>query len=128
MTHTLTLLAVAIGGACGAVMRYLVGLLAIMVMGHGFPWGTLAVNVIGSFVMGVLVTYFGTVYNPSKTMQLLLTTGFLGAFTTFSAFSMDTVTLYERGDITATGVYIVASVVLSIAALFAGMALVRYLY
>lgn len=120
-----TILAVALGGALGALARYGVGALSLLLLGVGFPWGTLIVNVVGSFLMGVLVTYFGVVFNPGRAVQIMLTTGFLGAFTTFSTFSLDVVTLYERGDMTVTVSYALASVILSIAALFAGMVLVR---
>ncbi|QFS81522.1 Putative fluoride ion transporter CrcB [Roseivivax sp. THAF40] len=118
-----TLLQVALGGALGAVARYLTGLAALRAMGHGFPWGTLTVNVAGSFLMGVLVVMLahlgGTRFAP------LLMTGFLGGFTTFSAFSLDAVTLYERGALGAAAGYVAASVILSLAALAAGLFLAR---
>ncbi len=123
--HLYLILATALGGAIGAALRYGVGILSLMFLGAGFPWATLIVNIVGSFVMGVLVEIFGTVYNPGKTMQVFLTTGILGGFTTFSTFSLDAVTLYERGNMAVTGGYIAASVILSIAGVFAGMAAVR---
>ncbi|MFX4221227.1 MAG: fluoride efflux transporter CrcB [Thalassobaculum sp.] len=119
------LLAVALGGALGAVARYkTIGWLAHL-MGHGFPWGTLAVNVIGSFAMGVLVELGALKLNLSGEMRAFLAVGFLGAFTTFSTFSLDVATLWERGDVMMTGVYVAASAALSILALFAGLALMR---
>ena len=119
------LLAVALGGAVGAVLRYkAVGWIAHL-MGHGFPWGTLAVNVIGSFAMGALVELGALKLNLSGEMRAFLAVGLLGAFTTFSTFSLDVATLWERGAVMATGAYIAGSVALSILALFAGLALVR---
>ncbi|MDF0602653.1 fluoride efflux transporter CrcB [Psychromarinibacter sp. C21-152] len=114
---------VALGGAVGATGRYMTGLAAVRVMGHGFPWGTLTVNVAGSFLMGVLVVtlaHFG-----GTRLAPLLVTGMLGGFTTFSAFSLDAVTLWERGQHTLAAGYVAASVVLSLAALFAGLAVAR---
>jgi len=121
------ILAIAAGGALGAVLRHYVGSLMLSLTGMTFPWGTLSVNVIGSFLMGALITYFANVWNPSSEIRGFLTVGLLGAFTTFSTFSLDAVTLYERGATLAAMGYILASVVLSISALFAGMALLRQL-
>lgn len=119
-------LQVALGGAMGAVCRYATGLAAVRLLGKGYPWGTLIVNVAGSFLMGVLVVVLlqlsGNRFAP------LLVTGFLGGFTTFSAFSLDAVTLYERGQVGLAAGYVTVSVVLSIAALFAGLALARSLW
>ncbi|WP_028795218.1 fluoride efflux transporter CrcB [Thalassobaculum salexigens] len=119
------LLAVALGGALGAVLRYkTVGWIAHLI-GHGFPWGTLAVNVVGSFAMGALIELGALKLNLSGEMRAFLAVGLLGAFTTFSTFSLDVATLWERGAVMATGAYIAASVALSILALFAGLAFVR---
>ncbi|MCJ7871657.1 fluoride efflux transporter CrcB [Phaeobacter sp. J2-8] len=116
---TTTLMQVALGGALGASARYLTGLAVVRLMGHGFPWGTFAVNVLGSFLMGVLVVVLSQ-YHATRFAPLVIT-GFLGGFTTFSAFSLDTVALFERGQMTAAAFYVLASVGLAIAALFAGM-------
>ncbi|MCB1562440.1 MAG: fluoride efflux transporter CrcB [Alphaproteobacteria bacterium] len=113
------------GGALGAVSRYGVNLLAVRIMGHGFPWGTLAVNVAGSFVMGALIALFAHLWQPPEAVRVFFVTGFLGAFTTFSTFSLDTVALYERGELMISGLYVLASVILSIVALVAAMLLVR---
>ena len=114
---------VALGGAIGASARYLTGIAATRLLGKGFPWGTLTVNVLGSFLMGVLVVALlhlnGNRYAP------LLITGVLGGFTTFSAFSLDAITLYERGEVAPAILYVGASVLLSIAALFAGLTFAR---
>ncbi len=114
------LLQVALGGAFGAVGRYLAGAAIVRLIGHGFPWGTLAVNVVGSFLMGVLVVVLGQL-NGTRISPFLVT-GVLGGFTTFSAFSLDAMTLYERGQIGAATGYVLASVVLSLAGIGAGLA------
>ncbi len=124
MFYTLT--QVALGGAIGAVCRYLTGLTAVRLVGHGFPWGTLTVNILGSFLMGCIVVALGH-YSANRLSPLLMT-GLLGGFTTFSAFSLDAVTLYERGQIGLAAGYVSASVVLSIAALFAGVLLMRSVF
>ncbi|WP_425099978.1 fluoride efflux transporter CrcB [Tropicibacter sp. S64] len=117
------LLQVALGGALGASGRYLTGLAATHLMGRGFPWGTLIVNILGSFAMGVIVVALahlgGNRYAP------LLMTGVLGGFTTFSAFSLDAVTLYERGQVSLAAGYVLASVLLSLGALIAGLLVAR---
>lgn len=121
------LLAIAAGGACGAVGRYLVSSLAGSLFGLGFPYGTLIVNVVGSFVMGVLVELGALVWSPTPELRAMLVTGLLGAFTTFSTFSLDVVTLFERKAHVAAGLYLVMSVVLSIGMLIVGMRLTRVL-
>ncbi|WP_407495105.1 fluoride efflux transporter CrcB [Pseudooceanicola sp. MF1-13] len=118
-----TLIYVALGGAVGASARYLTGLAAIRIMGPGFPWGTLVVNVIGSFLMGVLVVALAQ-FSANRFAPLLMT-GLLGGFTTFSAFSLDAVTLWERGDTSAAAAYVAVSVILSLAALLAGLFIAR---
>jgi CrcB protein len=114
-------LSVALGGALGATARYLVG---AQLARPGFPVAVLCVNVAGSFLMGALVVWLRrqglTGWEP------FLLTGILGGFTTFSAFSLETVTLIERGAVMQAAVYVVASVVLSVAALALAVALVRW--
>ncbi len=119
------IIAIALGGAIGAVGRHYVSAVMILLVGHGFPWGTLVVNVAGSFVMGALIETMALVWSPSAEMRALLTVGVLGAFTTFSTFSLDVVTLYERGASLQLATYILASVAVSILALFAGLRLMR---
>lgn len=121
-------LAIASGGAIGAVLRHYFGLLAMHVAGTNFPWGTLGVNIIGSFLMGVLVSLFAHYWNPSQEIRAFLTVGVLGAFTTFSTFSLDVMTLWERGAIYAAAGYVLVSVILSIAALLAGMLIIRQVF
>ncbi|EIE49422.1 protein CrcB [Salipiger aestuarii] len=119
----LTLLQVAVGGALGASSRYLTGVAMTAVLGKSFPWGTLTVNILGSFLMGVLVTVLGQM--SATRFAPLLAIGFLGGFTTFSSFSLDVVTLYERGDVAIAFGYVCVSVVASILALFAGLFIAR---
>jgi CrcB protein len=121
-----TLAIVFVGGGLGAALRHLVNLGAARLLGVGYPWGTLTVNVVGSFVMGVLVAWLATRFaGPDHHLRLFLATGVLGGFTTFSAFSLDAVALWERGAHGAAAGYVLASVVLSIGGLFAGLALGR---
>ena len=123
MIHTL--LHVALGGALGASARYLAGVAALRLMGPAVPWGTLAVNVLGSFLMGVMVVTLAQ-WGGNRLAPFLVT-GVLGGFTTFSAFSLDTLTLWERGDAVLALVYVAASVLVSLAAITAGLTLARSL-
>lgn len=117
--------AIAAGGALGALTRHGVNVSTAHIFGHGFPWGTLVANIVGSFIMGVLVGLFAHYWSPSQEVRAFLTVGFLGAMTTFSTFSLDTVTLFERGEYVAMASYSVVSVVVSILALFTGLFIVR---
>ena len=116
---------VALGGAIGASGRYLSGVWMGRIMGPGFPWGTVFVNVVGSLAMGLLIGWLAKRAQPAETLHLLLATGLLGGFTTFSAFSLDAVTLWQRGDMMAALGYVSVSVFVSIAALFAGLGIMR---
>ncbi len=120
-----TIAAIALGGALGALMRHGVNISALTIMGQEFPYGTLAVNIVGSFIMGIAVIAFANIVQPSETLRLFLMTGVLGAFTTFSTFSLDVVNLLERADYWNAGIYLSASVILSIVALVGGMAFMR---
>ena len=122
-----TVLAVALGGALGAVARYRVNVISVHYFGADFPFGTLIVNVVGSFIMGVLVETMALVWAVSTETRAFLLVGILGAFTTFSAFSLDFAVLYERGKWTLSAVYVSASVILSVSALFAGLHVMRRL-
>ncbi|MDQ0319979.1 CrcB protein [Pararhizobium capsulatum DSM 1112] len=116
---------VALGGALGSVLRYLVGLGTLRSFGPGFPWGTLTVNVTGSFLIGVLSEVVIRKFGASPEMRVFLVTGILGGYTTFSAFSLDAVTLFERGETLPAALYVGASVILSGLAVVAGLALMR---
>lgn len=119
------LLAVAAGGAVGAVARYVTMSAVGVMIGGAFPWATLAVNVIGSFLLGLLVESTALFWSPGEALRAFMVVGVLGAFTTFSTFSLDVAILYERGELIAIAVYMIASFVLSVGALFAGLALIR---
>lgn len=118
-----TLLQVALGGAIGASARYLTSVGAVRILGAGFPWGTLAVNVIGSFLMGLLVVVLAQ--RDETRLAPFLLTGILGGFTTFSAFSLDAMALYERGETMLAAFYVGASVILSLSALALAMVVAR---
>lgn len=118
---------VAAGGAIGAAARYGVNVWSGRLLGDGFPWHTLIVNVVGCFAMGLLVEAMALRLNVGNDIRAFLTTGILGGFTTFSAFSLDFALLVERKALAAAGFYAAGSVLLSLAAIFAGLALVRAL-
>ena len=118
---------VALGGGIGAAARYGVNVWSGRVLGTEFPWHTLIVNVLGCFVMGLLTGLMAQKLNLSPEARAFLTTGILGGFTTFSAFSVDVVLFVERKAMLAAGAYVAASVLLSIAAVFAGLHLMRTL-
>ena len=119
------LLAVAAGGALGAVGRYLVISAVGQVFGTGFPLGTIVVNVLGSFLLGALTEAMALAWSPSPELRAMIVVGVLGAFTTFSTFSMDVALLTERGALGQAALYVGLSVALSIAAFFLGLALLR---
>jgi CrcB protein len=119
-------LVVFIGGGIGSMLRHGVNVICARLFGIGFPFGTFAVNVSGSIVMGLLAGYFAFKGEATQIWRLFLMTGILGGYTTFSAFSLDSVLLFERGQCGLAALYVVASVVLSIGGLFAGLALMRY--
>ena len=114
-----------LGGGLGAALRHGVNLGALRWLGPGFPFGTLIVNVTGSLIMGLIAGYFAFKGDASQNWRLFLTTGILGGYTTFSAFSLDAAVLYERGETSLAAIYVLASVALSIAGLFAGLAIAR---
>ena len=111
---------VAIGGAAGSVLRYLTSVVALAWLGPAFPWGTLAVNAAGSLVIGAMAGA-----DVEGQARLLLVTGFLGGFTTFSAFSLELVNMINRGAWGQAGSYIALSLIGGIAGLLAGLAVVR---
>jgi CrcB protein len=121
-------LIVFLGGGIGAALRHGVNLAGARLLGTAFPYATLTENVTGSLVMGLIAGYFAFASGgeASQHWRLFLTTGILGGYTTFSAFSLDTVLLYERGETAMAALYVLASVALAIGGLFAGLALVRH--
>ncbi|HET9639262.1 MAG TPA: fluoride efflux transporter CrcB [Allosphingosinicella sp.] len=118
-------LLVFIGGGIGAALRHAVNRAALAMLGPAFPWGTLLVNVTGSLLMGVFAGLFLVRGGGSQELRLFVTTGILGGFTTFSAFSLDAAVLWQRGDHAALTLYVTGSVVASVGALFLGMSAAR---
>lgn len=121
-------LVVAIGGGLGAALRYGVNVGAPRIFGSGYPWHTLIVNIVGCFLMGLLTELLALKLNVSQEWRLFMATGILGGFTTFSAFALDFVLMAERREFIQAGGYALASVVLSIAASFLGLAVVRSIF
>ena len=129
LTNVQFYLLVFLGAGIGGALRHGVNVGAARLLGIGFPWGTLIVNVLGGFAMGVLAGWLALKAGAgwTQSVRLFLATGILGGFTTFSAFSLDAVLLWERGQVGAVVAYVLASVVLSIAALVVGLWTVRVL-
>jgi CrcB protein len=122
-------LLVFLGGGIGAAGRHGINIAAARLFGSGFPVGTMFINVTGSFVMGLVAAWFAfrAAGEISQHARLFLTTGILGGYTTFSAFSLDAALLWQRGEAFNAALYVIGSVILSLLALFAGLALVRAL-
>ncbi len=120
----ISLLLVMMGGALGAGARYLVGKALLGWLGPDYPWGTLAVNVLGGLAMGALAGMLGRMTTGDQA-RLFLAVGVLGGFTTFSAFSLELVTMLERGAMMTAMGYALASVAGAVVALFAGLAMTR---
>ncbi|CAI8176014.1 MAG: Putative fluoride ion transporter CrcB [Alphaproteobacteria bacterium] len=114
---------VALGGALGAVGRYLVGL--VLKTASGFPWATMSVNILGSLLMGLVIGWLSRQNGGSDALRLFVAVGILGGFTTFSAFSMDLFTLLERRDIAATMLYLGGSLIGGLAAFIIGFMALR---
>ena len=117
-----------VGGAIGSGARHLVNMSFARLFGTHFPWATLTVNVVGSLMMGFLADMIMRRFGGSPEMRTFLATGILGGFTTFSAFSLDIATLMGRNDTGLAVAYVVGSVAISLAALYAGLALSRTLF
>ena len=118
-------LAIAAGGAVGAVARHLLTSQVGHLLGLGFPYGTLIVNVLGSMILGALVEVMALSWSVGNDFRAFLVIGMLGSFTTFSAFSLDTIALFNRGDVLPASLYVAASIGLALAAFLGGMAAVR---
>ncbi|KAA3510341.1 fluoride efflux transporter CrcB [Agrobacterium vitis] len=119
---------VALGGAVGSVLRYWVGIITFRLFGPFLPWGTFSVNLIGSFCIGLFAEMIARKFDASADLRVLLITGLLGGFTTFSAFMLDTVSLAERGDLLWPAFYVAASIGFGVGAVFAGLAVGRWLF
>ena len=119
-------LIVFLGGGLGAMLRHAVNVGAARWWGMHFPWGTFVINITGSLAMGLIAGWFALKSGSSQEWRLFLTTGILGGYTTFSAFSLDAALLYERGELTLAALYVVGSVALALIGLFAGLLLTRH--
>ena len=120
-------LLVFLGGGLGSVLRHTVNVICPRFLGAHFPYHTFLINITGSTVMGLIAGYLAFKGDAAQSWRLFVMTGILGGYTTFSAFSLDTAVLYERGEIALVALYVLGSVVLSILGLFAGLALIRQL-
>lgn len=120
-------LIVFLGAGIGGAARHGVNVAALRLLGFGFPYGTLAVNIAGSLILGLLAGWFAHKSDPGQSWRLFLTTGILGGFTTFSTFSLEAALLYERGQLGIAALYVAASVGLALAGLFAGLFIIRFL-
>lgn len=120
-----TFVAVAVGGALGAVSRYSFGLVAFALIGNRFPWATLGVNVVGSFLIGLAAVLIGDRIVDGELWRPLVIVGFLGAFTTFSAFSLDTLLLLQQGNYNTALAYVVGNVALCLGGTVSGMQLAK---
>lgn len=118
-------LAISVGASCGAVCRWWTVLLIQRWFGAGYPWATLLVNAVGSFVLGFLVIWFLDKTHLSDLLRLMLIVGFLGSFTTFSTFSLESVRLMEQGSVTLSLAHTIGSVVLCIAMAWLGMLIAK---
>lgn len=121
----LNLILVMAGGAVGSAGRYMLGRLVLTLYGPGFPWATLLANILGGLVMGLLAGVLARFINGGEQIRLLIGVGVLGGFTTFSSFSLETVLMLERGEVATGLAYVAASVIGAIAALWAGLLIVR---
>jgi CrcB protein len=122
------LFAVAIGGALGSLLRYFVASAIGGPAADGFPWGIFVVNVTGGFAMGIITELAALKLNLTPELRAFLTVGILGGYTTFSTFSLESAILLQRGAYGTAAAYITGSALLSIAALFAGLYVIRTLY
>jgi CrcB protein len=113
-------LIVFLGAGIGGALRHAVNILAARLLGTGFPYGTLVVNVAGSFAMGLIIAWLAFRGQSAQATRLFLTTGILGGFTTFSTFSLDTMLLVERGETATAILYVALSVAASLAAIWIG--------
>jgi CrcB protein len=123
----LNYLLVFVGGGLGSSLRHAINLVSARYLGTHFPYHTFLINITGSTIMGLIAGYLAFKGGASQPWRLFLMTGILGGYTTFSAFSLDAALLYERGEVWLALFYVVGSVVLAIAGLFAGLALIRHL-
>jgi len=123
-----TIFAAAVGGALGSVARYVLGFYFGKALGSMFPWGTLFINITGSFLIGAFAESFALRWNADPAMRIFLIVGICGGYTTFSAFSLEVVAMINRGSVAAAASYIASSVILSIGALYGALFVMRRIY
>lgn len=116
---------IAIGGAIGAVARYGVNTLAMKTLGYDFPYHTLIANILGCLLLGLLISTLAHLQSSSEHLRAFLSVGLLGAFTTFSTFSLDTITLFHRGALIEAGLYVLGNVVVGLLAVWVGLSIGR---
>ncbi len=121
-------LLVFVGGGLGAALRHAVNVACARAFGTAFPYGTFIINISGSLVMGLIAGYLAFRGDAAQPWRLFIMTGILGGYTTFSAFSLDSMLLYERGELLLAASYVIGSVVLAILGLFAGLSLMRHIF
>jgi CrcB protein len=126
MTALAGTLIVFLGGGVGAAIRHGINIAGLRLLGPNFPYATVFINISGSIIMGMAAAYFAFRGDMSQHWRLFLTTGVLGGYTTFSTFSLDAALLYERDQYMLAAIYVLASVILSLIGLFAGLATVRH--
>jgi CrcB protein len=119
---------VALGGALGASLRYIAAATTHGLLGHAFPYGTLLVNVLGSLLVGYLVVLLPETGSQASTLRLLLITGLLGGFTTYSAFSIETLTLMQEGQLLKAGLNIALTLFICLFAVWGGYLLARIIH
>ena len=123
-----TYLSVALGGALGSMARYATGVYVGRWLGTAFPWSALLINIVGSFLIGAFAESFALRWDVSQSTRVFLVVGICGGYTTFSTFSLDVVTLINRGETLTAGAYIVASVALGLLALYGGLHAMRLIF
>jgi CrcB protein len=123
-----TYLTIAIGGALGSMARYATGIYVARWFGTAFPWGTLLINIVGSFLIGAFAESFALRWDAGQSTRAFFVVGICGGYTTFSTFSLDIVTLVNRGEALTAGLYIVASVALGLLALYGGLHAMRLIF
>jgi CrcB protein len=123
-----TYLSIALGGALGSMARYATGIYVARLLGTAFPWSTLLINIVGSFLIGAFAESFALRWGVSQSTRAFLVVGICGGFTTFSTFSLDIVTLVNRGEMLTAGAYIVASVALGLLGLYGGLYAMRLVF
>ena len=121
-----TYLWIALGGALGSMARYATGIYVGRWLGTGFPWSTLLINILGSFLIGAFAESFALQWDTSQSTRAFLIIGICGGYTTFSTFSLDIVTLLNRGEAALALTYVLASVVIGLAGLYAGLQAMRF--